>query len=129
MYVVARNSGEGADRSAGPGDYQLTSTETGDIQIIGQTYKHVIVVLNVGGIIDTSFFKQINGATKDPAGGQAVDSLLLMSQAGQESGNALAEVLDGDVDPSGKLTDTWASQVQLLSRLGNLREQRREHHH
>ncbi|HEY7008705.1 MAG TPA: glycoside hydrolase family 3 N-terminal domain-containing protein [Jatrophihabitantaceae bacterium] len=110
IYVVARNSGEGADRSSGPGDYQLTSTEIGDIAEIGQTYRHVIVVLNVGGIIDTSFFAQVNGTTHDPSGGQAVDAMLLMSQAGEESGNALAEVLDGDVTPSGKLTDSWASK-------------------
>ena len=36
--------------------------------------------------------------------------MLLMSQAGEESGNALVEVLNGTVDPSGRLTDTWASK-------------------
>ncbi|MGC5165463.1 glycoside hydrolase family 3 C-terminal domain-containing protein [Luteimicrobium sp. DT211] len=110
IYVVARNSGEGADRKSGAGDYQLTDTEHDDIQRIGQTYQHVIVVLNVGGVVDTSFFKQINKAANDPEGGKPIDSLLLMSQAGQEGGNAVAEVLDGDVTPSGKLTDTWASK-------------------
>ncbi|MBD8059724.1 glycoside hydrolase family 3 C-terminal domain-containing protein [Cellulomonas sp. JH27-2] len=110
IFVVARNSGEGADRKAGQGDYLLTDTEYDDIQRIGQAYEHVAVVLNVGGVVDTSFFQEINRSASDPGGGQAVDSLLLMSQAGQESGNALAEVLDGDANPSGKLTDTWASK-------------------
>ena len=110
IYVVARNSGEGADRSSGAGDYELAPVETSDITMIGQTYQHVIVVLNVGGIVDTSFVKQINESTTDPAGDWPVDSLLLMSQAGEESGNAVTEVLDGTVDPSGKLTDTWASK-------------------
>jgi beta-glucosidase len=110
IFVVARNSGEGADRSAGKGDYQLTDIETGDIALLGQTYQHVIVVLNTGGIVDTSFYKSINAAEQDPAGGTALDSLLLMSQAGQESGNAVTDVLDGAVNPSGKLTDTWASK-------------------
>ncbi len=110
VYVVARNSGEGADRSSGAGDYELTQTESDDIKIIGQTYKRVVVVLNTGGIVDTSFFGQINDAAKDPTGGWAVDSLLLMSQAGQESGNAVTDVLNGKVTPSGKLTDTWASK-------------------
>lgn len=110
IYVVARNAGEGADRKPGPGDYLLTDTEKGDIALIGQTYRHVVVVLNVGGVMDTAFYKQINASEKDPAGGTAIDSLLLMSQAGQESGNALVDVLDGTVDPSGHLTDTWASK-------------------
>ena len=80
------------------------------MQLIGQNYKHVIVVLNAGGIIDTTFFAQINARALDPAGGKPLDSMLLMSQAGEESGNAVAEVLDGQVSPSGKLTDTWASK-------------------
>src|SRR6478609_3418966 len=110
IYVVARNAGEGADRKAGPGDYLLTDTETSDIALIGRTYRHVIVALNVGGIMDTAFYGRINASETDPSGGTAVDSLLLMSQPGQEAGNALVEVLDGTVDPSGHLTDTWAAK-------------------
>lgn len=109
IFVVARNSGEGSDRSSGPGDYELTDVEKANIELIGQSYKRVIVVLNVGGIVDTTFYKDINADAVDPDGNLALDSLLLMSQAGQESGNALVEVLNGDVNPSGKLTDTWAS--------------------
>jgi beta-glucosidase len=110
IFVVARNAGEGADRSAGPGDYLLTDTENSDIALLGQTYQHVVVVLNVGGIMDTSFYKDINASETDPSGGPAVDSLLLMSQPGEEAGNALVQVLNGTVDPSGHLTDTWASK-------------------
>lgn len=110
IYMIARNSGEGADRSSGKGDYQLADVERANIELIGKTYKKVIVVLNVGGIVDTSFYSAINAAETDPAGGTAIDSMLLMSQAGQESGNALVEVLNGTVNPSGKLTDTWASK-------------------
>jgi beta-glucosidase-like glycosyl hydrolase len=109
LFVVARNSGEGADRTAGPGDYQLTDVEKGDLSRLGQTYRHVVVVLNVGGIVDTSFYRDLNASARDPWGGTALDALLLMSQAGEESGNALTEVLNGTVDPSGRLTDTWAA--------------------
>ena len=61
-------------------------------------FDNVIVVLNVGGIIDTKFFHEIEG----------LDSLLLMSQAGMRGGDAVVKVLNGEVTPSGKLTDTWA---------------------
>ena len=110
VYVLSRQAGEGADRTDTPGDYLLTATEKADIALIGKTYLHVVVVLNTGGIMDTTWFKSINAREKDPAHHTALDSLLLMSQAGEESGNALAEVLDGKVDPSGHLTDTWASK-------------------
>ena len=57
-----------------------------------------MVLLNVGGVVDTKFFSEIEG----------VDGLVLMSQAGMEGGNALADILTGKTTPSGKLTDTWA---------------------
>lgn len=110
IFVVARNSGEGADRKAVAGDYLLTDLEMDDIQLIGQTYSKVIVVLNVGGIVDTSFYADINKSALDPKGDTPIDGMLLMSQAGEESGNALAGVLNGTVNPSGKLVDTWASK-------------------
>ncbi|MFF7363750.1 glycoside hydrolase family 3 N-terminal domain-containing protein [Streptomyces sp. NPDC008125] len=109
VYVLARNSGEGADRSSGKGDYLLGDTERADLELLGRTYRHVVVVINSGGIVDTSFYREINAARKDASGGRALDSMLLMSQAGQESGNALVDVLNGTTPPSGKLTDTWAS--------------------
>lgn len=113
IFVVARNSGEGADRKSTAGDYLLTETEINDIQLIGQTYTNVTVVLNVGGVVDTAFYNQINKAANDPDGDLPIDGLLLMSQLGQEGGNALASVLTGDVSPSGKLVDTWASDYSL----------------
>ncbi|MET8137709.1 glycoside hydrolase family 3 N-terminal domain-containing protein [Streptomyces sp. NPDC005251] len=109
IYVIARNSGEGADRSSGKGDYLLGDTERANLELLGRTYQRVVVVINSGGIIDTGFYQQINAAERDSSGGRALDSMLLMSQAGQESGNALAHVLNGTATPSGKLTDTWAS--------------------
>ena len=97
IYVIARNSGEGSDRSAGKGDYLLSDDEEANLKLLGQNFENVVVVLNVGGIIDTKFFEEIDG----------LDSMLLMSQAGMTGGDALVEVLNGTVNPSGKLTDTW----------------------
>ena len=97
IYVIARNSGEGSDRSAAAGDYLLSADEEANLTLLGENFENVVVVLNVGGIIDTKFFKEING----------LDSMLLMSQAGMTGGDAVVEVLNGTVNPSGKLTDTW----------------------
>jgi Glycosyl hydrolase family 3 C-terminal domain/Fibronectin type III-like domain len=109
LYVLARNSGEGKDRTATKGDYYLNDTERANLEVLGRTYANVVVVLNVGGVVDTSFFRDINQAETDAAGGTALDGLLLMSQPGQEAGRALVDVLDGAVTPSGKTSDTWAS--------------------
>jgi hypothetical protein len=115
LYVLARNTGEGGDRTATAGDYYLTETELGNLRLLGETYREVVVVLNVGAVLDTSFFEEINDqATRNRGAnhnrsGKPLDALLLMSQPGQEAGHALVDVLTGAVTPSGKTVDTWAS--------------------
>lgn len=59
-----------------------------------ETYDRLIVVLNVGGVMDTKLLRSIPG----------IDAVLLMGQAGNIGGYALADVLTGRVTPSGKLT-------------------------
>jgi hypothetical protein len=110
IYVVARNSGEGADRTSGKGDYQLGDAERANIELLGQTYKKVVVVLNTGGVMDTEFFKDVNAGETDPTGGTALDSLLLMSQAGEQGGAALVQVLDGEVKSGWK---GWRSETNV----------------
>lgn len=99
VYVIARNSGEGADRSMGRGDYMLTEAELEHIKKLAAAYKHTIVLLNVGGVIDTSELKGIEG----------VNAIVLVSQLGNIGGYAVADALTGKASPSGKLTTTWAA--------------------
>ena len=101
VFVISRTSGEGADRKDEKGDYYLTDGEQAQLAEICASGRPVIVVLNVGGIIDLSFM--------DKSG---IAALVLMGQAGSESGNALADVLSGRVNPSGRLTDTWALRYE-----------------
>jgi len=110
IYVLTRTAGENYDRSSGPGDYAPTATELANMSLLGQTYEHVVVLINTNGVVDTSFFKDLNVSAIDPSGGRALDALLYMGQAGQETGTALVDVLNGTTNPSGKLTDTWATK-------------------
>ncbi len=98
IYVLARTSGEGKDRNLGPGDYELSKNELQNIEMIAESYKKTIVILNVGGVIDTKVFRYTDG----------INAVLLMSQAGNISGWALADVLTGKVTPCGHLAATWA---------------------
>ncbi|MFB3160185.1 glycoside hydrolase family 3 C-terminal domain-containing protein [Neobacillus sp. 179-J 1A1 HS] len=97
IYVISRVSGEGKDRKAEKGDYYLTDIEMENLRLIASRFKTSIVVLNTCEI-DTKFFREID----------SLDAMVLMSLAGQEGGNALADILCGAVTPSGKLTETWA---------------------
>lgn len=98
IYVLSRNAGEGADRYETQGDYYLTKEEEEVLSKICFLYQHVVFVANTGGLIDLSFMNKYHN----------IDGLIYMQQAGMESGNALADIMSGKVDPSGKLTDTWA---------------------
>ena len=95
IYVLSRNSGEGSDRDPAPGDVLLTQSEIRDILALNSKFSRFMLVLNVGGPVDLS-----------PV--LTVENILLLSQLGVETGAALADVLLGKANPSGKLTTTWA---------------------
>lgn len=109
VYVIARNSGEGQDRNLVPGDYYLTDTEKENLLLLTHSYDKVIVLLNVGGVIDTAFLRETEG----------IDAILLMSQAGNITGLAVADVLTGKVTPSGHLTTTWAQRYEDYPNAGS----------
>ena len=105
IYVLARRSGEGRDRTNTPGDFLLSESERDSLALLASHYSHVIVVLNTGGVIDTAFWREISALNKNGA-------LLLMSQAGMCAGDALCDVLIGRITPCGHLTDTWALRYE-----------------
>ena len=98
IYVLGRNSGEGSDRCAEEGDYELTKAETELLTALGRSYKKVILLLNLGGVVNAAALKAIPG----------ISAILLISQSGNMGGHIVADVLLGKSIPSGRLTDTWA---------------------
>ena len=99
IYVISRNSGEGADRWNKEGDYLLDKGEEESLKVLAKAYRRVILILNIGGVMDLSKVKQIEG----------IGAVVLMSQLGNIGGLAIADVLTGKANPSGKLSDTWAA--------------------
>lgn len=100
ILVIHRYSGEGWDRSAEKGDFYLTDMEEQLVQDVTGAFAHTVVVLNVGGMVDTAWIRS----------NPRIDGALLAWQAGMEGGAAIADILCGDVNPSGKLTDTFAKE-------------------
>ena len=98
VILIHRYSGEGWDRSSQKGDFYLTDAEQTLVTEVTEAFPHSVAVLDVGGMVDVSWFKE----------NPRIDAALLAWQAGMEGGLAIADILCGDANPSGKLVDTFA---------------------
>jgi len=99
IISICRFSGEGWDRDEK--DFELTPQEKAMAEKVKASFPRVIVVLNVGGVVDTEWFKEDT----------RVQSVLLAWQGGMEGGLATAELLLGEGNPCGKLSDTFAKKL------------------
>lgn len=84
------------------GDFYLTHAEKAMVEAVKKNFAKIVVVMNVGGMVDTDWF----------AADDKIRSVLMAWQGGIEGGLAAAELLIGDGNPSGKLTDTFAKRLE-----------------
>lgn len=97
IITISRGSSENMDNVAAPGGYYLTENEKGMIAAVTSVFENTVLIINTGYPIDVRFVDKYN-----------IKSVLWFSYAGQYAGRALADILTGKTNPSGRLPDTWA---------------------
>ncbi len=100
VVIIGRTAGEDRDNSAKEGSYYLTAEERELLKKVRSCFDRMIVVLNVGNIIDMKWVDE-----------DRPDAVLYAWHGGQEGGSGVADVLTGKVNPCGKLTDTIADSI------------------
>ncbi|MBO5290874.1 MAG: glycoside hydrolase family 3 C-terminal domain-containing protein [Clostridia bacterium] len=98
IITLSRFSAEGVDRRPQGGDYYLSDLEKELIDNVTKNFNKVIIIINSGAQIDCEYFAE----------NDKVQGILFGWQGGMEGGSAIADLLCGDVNPSGKLVDTIA---------------------
>lgn len=98
VLTISRQAGEGGDRHL-EDDFLLSPAERQLMADITEAFhgkgKKVVVVLNIGGVMETASWKE------------QPDAIVLAWQPGQEGGNALSRIFSGKVNPSGCLPVTF----------------------
>ena len=99
IVVIGRAAGEDRENTLTPGSYFLTEEEKSLISRVSEAFKNTVIILDIGSIIDMQWEKDLLKGNS---------AILIPWQGGMESGNALADVILGDKEPSGRLSDTIA---------------------
>lgn len=97
IVIIGRTAGEEQDNRLEAGSYLLSDDEIAMLTVVRENFKKVVLLLNVGNIIDMTDINRI-----------VPDSVLYVWQGGMTGGKGTADVLTGKVSPSGKLPDTIA---------------------
>ncbi len=100
VMFITRYSTEGSDISAA--NFSLSSAETTMLQNLSRRFDKVVVLVNAPSMIATDWSLDGNNYGID------VDALLITYMAGEMGAYGMADILLGDVNPSGKLVDTYA---------------------
>lgn len=100
VILIGRTAGEDQDNSNAKGSYLLTDDEMAMLDNVTRAFSRTVVLLNTGNIMDMKWVDKFNPS-----------AVLYIWQGGQEGGNGVVDVISGDVNPSGRLSDTIAYDI------------------
>ena len=103
LVVIGRAAGEDRENTLTKGSYYLADGEKAMLDAVTSAFEHTVVVLDIGSIMDLSWVERY---------GSKLSAVLIAWQGGMESGNAVADVLAGKVNPCGRLADTVARNYE-----------------
>lgn len=103
LVVIGRAAGEDRENTLTKGSYYLTDEERTLLDNVCNHFSNVTVLLDCGNIIDMQWVLDYE---------ERLRGIIYAWQGGMESGNAIADVLFGRVNPSGRLTDTVAVRYE-----------------
>lgn len=106
VMTIKRSAGEGLDRNL-DGDREgmfISDNEINTFKLLEKYFDQIVIVLNVCGYVEIMDFVESEKT-----------SILIVHYPGMQVGHAIADVLVGDVNPSGHLPDTWAKKIRRLS--------------
>lgn len=103
LVVIGRAAGEDRDNVPEKGSWFLTDAERALLDTAVNSFGRVVVILNIGGLMDLSWVEDY---------GERLSAVLIAWLGGQESGNAVCDVLYGRVNPSGRLPMTSARRLE-----------------
>lgn len=103
IVVIGRAAGESRENKLEPGSYYLTEEERSMLAAVTAEFARTIVVLDTGNVVDMAWLEEF---------GDRISAVVLAWQGGMEAGNAVADVLSGAANPSGRLTATIAARYE-----------------
>ncbi len=103
VVVIGRSSGEDRENALEKGSYYVTDEEVDMLSRVTDEFDRVVVLLNIGCVMDLTWLENF---------GEKISAVLLVWQGGMESGNAVCDLLSGKVNPSGRLSASFARRYE-----------------
>jgi len=117
VVFIGRAAGEDRENTLTKGSYYLTDEEENMLWCVRKYFSRTAVILNIGNIIDFSWIEKYD-----------IPCVGICWQGGMETGNAVASILSGDLNPSGRLTDTVAKSYDCYPSSGNFGNKKKNHY-
>lgn len=110
LIVLTRNGGEGGDLPLDTAEYaggaagehylELNRNEREMVAMVEENFENVVVIINSSNAMELGFIND-----------DQVDAALWIGGPGCEGCNSIGQILTGEINPSGRLADTYAYDV------------------